>query len=140
MSRAISARVIRNIPWGGAATQGQFILFDLQFNDGTSEKYACPISVVPLLVGNIRQYTSMADTVRIKGPDYSVIEAAPYRATDVFRSGHAADGSIVSVEYNTTHGFPVSIAMTPDQARRSIEFLQRELLLALQPPLPGGIH
>jgi hypothetical protein len=133
MSGTISARVIQNIPWGGVASQGQFILFDLQFNDGTSEKYACPISTVPLLVGNITQYASMAEAVRIKGPDRSIVEAAPYRATEVFRSGHSPDGSIVSVEYNTTHGFPVSIAMTPDQARQTIEFLQREILLAQQP-------
>jgi hypothetical protein len=137
---AISARFIVNVPWGGVANQGQHILFDLQFEDGGRERYACAISTVPLVMGNLTQYAHMAEGVRVKSPGRAVLESAPYRATEVFRSGHAPDGSIVSVDYNTTHGFPVSIAMTPDQARQTIEFLQRELLLAQQPPNPIGIH
>jgi hypothetical protein len=129
----ILARLITDIPWGGVANQGQHVLFDLRFDDGQSERYACPISTVPLLMGNLMQYANMAETVRVKAPSRSIVEAAPYRVTEVVSSGHSPDGAIVAVNYNTTHGFPLSIAMTPDQARQTIEFLQRELLLAAQP-------
>ena len=75
----------------------------------------------------------MAEAVRVKAPARAIVEAAPYRVTEVVSSGNSPDGSIVAVNYNTTHGFPLSIAMTPDQARQTIEFLQREILLAAQP-------
>jgi hypothetical protein len=92
-----------------------------------------PYQPFPLLMGNLTQYANMAEAVRVKVPDRSVVEAAPYRATEVVRSGHSLDGTIVSVEDNTTHGFPLSIALTPDQARQTIESLQREILLAQNP-------
>jgi hypothetical protein len=130
---AINARLLVDIPWGGVANQGQHILFDLRFADGETERYACPISTVPLLLGNLTQYAHMAETVRVKAPARAIVEAAPYRVTEVVSSGNSPDGSIVAVNYNTTHGFPLSIAMTPDQARQTIEFLQREILLASQP-------
>jgi hypothetical protein len=130
----IQARLVIDVPWGGVANQGQHILFDFRFEDGSGERYACPISTVPLLVGNITQYANMAEAVRIKAPPRSIVESAPYRATEVVSSGNSPDGSIVAITYNTTHGFPVSIAMTPDQARQTIEFLQREILLTSQPP------
>jgi hypothetical protein len=129
----MEARLIVDIPYGGAANQGQHIFFDLAFDGGQRERYACPISTVPLLMGNLAQYASMAEAVRIKAPARAIVEAAPYRVTEVVSSGNAPDGSIVAVTYNTTHGFPLSIAMTPDQARTTIEFLQREILLAAQP-------
>jgi hypothetical protein len=133
MMATIQARLIMDIPWGGVANQGQHILFDLRFADGQSERYACPISTVPLLMGNLTQYASMAEAVRSKAPDRALVEAAPYRVTEVVSSGYSSDGSIIAVNYSKTHGFPVSIALTPDQARQTIEFLQRELLLAAQP-------
>jgi hypothetical protein len=129
----MEARLIVDIPYGGAANQGQHIFFDLRFDDGQSERYACPISTVPLLMGNLIQYASMAEAVRVKAPARAIVEAAPYRVTEVVSSGNSPDGKIVAVNYNTTHGFPLSIAMTPDQARTTIEFLQREILLAAQP-------
>lgn len=130
----VQARLITNMPRGGVANQGQHVLFDLRFEDGSEEQYACAISTLPLLVGNLTQYGSMAEAVRVKAPPRSIVEAAPYRVTDVVNSGNAPDGSIVAITYNTTHGFPLSIAMTPDQARHTIEFLQREILLAEQQP------
>jgi hypothetical protein len=129
----MEAILITDIPWGGVANQGQHILFDLRFADGQTERYACAISTVPLLMGNLTQYASMAEAVRVKAPPRSIVEAAPYRVTEVVSSGNAPDGSIVAITYNTTHGFPLSIAMTPDQARTTIEFLQREILLASRP-------
>jgi len=126
----ISARYIKNMPWGGAANQGQQILFDFTFHDGTAEKYACDLSLVQLLLGNLTQYAAMAEAQRVKMPSRTVASAAPYRVAKVGRSGHSPDGEILSVEFETTHGFPVGIAMTPDQARQTIEFLEREMLLA----------
>jgi hypothetical protein len=136
----IQTRLIVDMPWGGVANQGQHIVFDLRFEDGQTDRYACPISTVPLLIGNLTQYASMAEAVRAKAPARAIVEAAPYRITEVVRSGYSMDGTIVSVEYNTTHGFPLSIAMTPDQARQTIEFLQREILLAAQAPTQDRRH
>jgi hypothetical protein len=133
MSEHTQAREIVDMPWGGVAMQGQYILFDLRFSDGGAQRYACQISTVPLLLGNLSQYANMAENVRMQAPDRAIMEASPYKVTEVIRSGYSLDGKIVSVEYNTTHGFPVSIALTPDQARRTIEFLQREILLAENP-------
>jgi hypothetical protein len=56
-------------------------------------------------------------------------QSAPY-FTGVFRSGDTLDGKHVTVEFNTNHGFPVHLAMTFDQVAQTIEFLQREMLLA----------
>lgn len=136
----VEAKLITDVPWGGVANQGQHVLFDLRFADGARERYACPISTVPLLLGNLMQYASMAEAVRVKAPPRSIVEAAPYRVTEVVSSGNSPDGSIVALNYNTTHGFPLSIATTPDQARQTIEFLQREILLVEQPHNPDQRH
>src|SRR5581483_9244743 len=98
----ISIRLIGNIPWGGAANQGQHVVFDLQFERGERERYACPIGTMPLLVGNLIQYAGMAEAVRIKSAGRTLVESTPYKATEVLRSGHSLDGSTVFVEYNTT--------------------------------------
>jgi hypothetical protein len=136
----IQAHLIVDMPWGGVANQGQQILFDLRFEDGQVVKFACSISTLPLLMGNLMQYAKMAEAVRVKSPGRTIVEAAPYRVTEIVRSGHSLDGTIVSVDYNTAHGFPLSVAMTLDQAKQTIEFLEREILLAKQSPHPDRTH
>jgi hypothetical protein len=129
----MEARYIQNMPWGGVANQGNVILFRLTFKDGSDEKYAFDDALAPLLIGNLHQYAEMAANVKVKGPERALESAAPYKVTRVARSGHSLDGKILSIEFATGHGFPVSVAMSPEQAQQTIEFLQREILLARNP-------
>jgi hypothetical protein len=39
MTQQIQARLITDMPWGGVANQGQHVLFDLRFADGSGERY-----------------------------------------------------------------------------------------------------
>lgn len=133
MSEAIEARYIQDMPWGGVANQGNVVMFRLTFKDGRGEKYAFDSDLGALLLGNLHQYSAMAANVKLKGPERAIESAAPYKVTRVARSGYSLDGKIVSIEFATGHGFPVSLAMTPDQAKQTIEFLQREILLAAKP-------
>src|ERR1700728_2666674 len=116
----IHARAIVDTPWGGVANRGHQILFDLRFANGERERYACPTSAVPLLLGNLTQYAAMAEAVRTTEPDRAIVQAAPYKVTEVVSTAHSTDGRMVTVNYNTTHGFPLSIAMTPDQVWQTI--------------------
>jgi hypothetical protein len=133
MAQQIEAREIKNMPWGGAVNQGQAIGFRLAFHDGPDETYVCALALLPLLMGNLTQYANMAEAVRVKASPRTPVAAAPYRVTKVPRSGFSPDGKLVSVEFETTHGFPLSIAMSPELAKQTIEFLQREILLAASP-------
>jgi hypothetical protein len=133
MSERIQARYIQDMPWGGVANQGNVVMFRLTFKDGSDEKYAFDADLGPLLLANLHQYASMAANLKVKGAERAIESAAPYKVTRVARSGYSLDGNFVTVEFATGHGFPVVLAMTPDQAKQTIEFLQREILLAAKP-------
>jgi hypothetical protein len=138
MSETIQARYIQDMPWGAVAAQGNVVMFQFVFKDGTQEKYAFDTELGPLLIGNLHQYSANAAAVKLKGPERAIETAAPYRVTRVARSGFSPDGKIVSIEFATGHGFPISLALTPEQAQQTIEFLQREILLAANPQQRSG--
>jgi hypothetical protein len=110
----VQARVIKNVPWGAASEDGETIGFKLTFQDGTEETFACPLFLLPLLMGNLTQYANMAEAIRTRAPKRSEVPAAPYRATKVNRSGYSPDGAYVTVEFSTTSGFPLAVAMSPE--------------------------
>lgn len=131
---AISVRLIRDMPWGGSANQGEHVLFRLVFHDGTDEKFAFSHELGQIILGNLTQYCSIAYQERTKPASRALESSAPYRATPgSLRTGHSADGKMVTLQVGTTHGFPVAIAMSLEMARQTIESLQKEILLAEQP-------
>jgi hypothetical protein len=91
---------------------------------------------VPKLLGNIRQYGAMADASRIKPGASALDVSAPYVVALVDRGAHSDDGLTIAIEFGVSDGFPIQLAMTPDQARETIEILQHELTLATNTPPP----
>ena len=137
----MEAHYIKNIVWGGSGNQGQQIHFRLAFHGSQPEaNFTCDLSLVPMLLGNILEYARKADAERVKAQGQTVIAATPYVVTKVNRSGHTLDGKLVSVLVETNQGFPLEIAMTPDQAQQTIDALLREMLRAGKAPRKPGPH
>lgn len=126
----VSAVRIKNITGGGSVEGGTSIFFNILFEDGQTDTFVCDLVLLPLFLGNLTAYANIAEGERLKRSGRQTAAGAPYIVTEVFRSGHTTDGKRVMVEMNTEHGFPLQIAMTFDQAAQTIEFLQREMLLA----------
>ena len=129
----MSGRKIQSIPGGGSGNGGDAVFFKLQFSDGSDETYWCDMSLLPMLLGNLSEYGRMSRSVSVKHDGRHDDVGAPYIVTMVDRSAHTLDGKMVVIEYGTNQGFPIQLAMTPAQAQQTIEFLQREMLLAQKP-------
>src|SRR5437764_106430 len=129
MSDVLGRKCI-NIVGGGCASDGHAVTFVLEFEGGTRERVFCDYELMPLLVGNLTHYASMAAESQTRMPQNTRMFATPYHVTKLVRSGHSPDGRIVVLELDTNHGFPLQIAMTPEQSRQTIEALQIESLEA----------
>lgn len=132
----ISGIKIKNIAGGGVADGGAAIYFNLLFSNDQQETYVCDMALLPMLFGNLTAYAKMAEGERVRRSGRQVGTSAPYQITKVVRAGHTRDGKRAVVEFATNHGFPLQIAMSFVQAAQTIEFLQREILLAQDGELP----
>jgi hypothetical protein len=70
MTDNIEAHYIKGVPWGGAANDGQQILFRLSFHgDQPDVNLACDFAFVPLLLGNLTEYARRAEAQRIRSAE-----------------------------------------------------------------------
>ncbi len=125
---------IRNIAYGGPVQQGQGIVFKIVFEDGTQTNCYCRHDQLAMVVANLTAFGHLAEQLRAGAPKEAVRVSTPYKVTGVFDSGHTYDGIAVAIAVNTAQGFPLELVMTPDLARKAIEFLQRELTNTSQTP------
>jgi hypothetical protein len=136
MAETIQSREFIGITNGGAAEGGNTVFFELQFEGDERVVFNCDHSLVSKLLGNIRQYGAMADSVRRNEGKPPVEVRAPYFLEAVTRAGHSEDGKTIALQLAAEEGFPLEVAMTPDQARRVIQLLQTALIEAAKPPAP----
>lgn len=127
---------IKSILNGGSVNAGHGVFFEFLLADGTTTSFYCDADLLAKLMGNLRQYGSMADAVRAKIKAGAMDIAAPYQIERVSNSALSADRKLVMLEVFVTEGFPVSLTMTRAHAEKTIEFLQRELLRQSQPQDP----
>lgn len=128
-------RVLKAVPKGGSIDYGQAIEFTFVFADGTKEDFACPAHLISQLLGNLSQYGGLAARMRASSGPGSLVELANmYQITNVTRAGHTDGGKLIALEVGTDQGFPIQLAMTPDQAKKTIGLLQTELLRAQKSP------
>ena len=130
MSEEVKAKYIKGMPWGGIADNGDVVLFQLVYKDGSAEKFAFDSEVGQMLLGNLRGYAEEAAKTRASGTSKVAEGTAPYRVTNILRAGPSVDGTMVSVEFATASGFPLALAMTNDQAKQTVELLQRSIQAA----------
>ena len=133
MTEEVKAKYIKGMPWGGIANDGNIVLFQLVYQDGSAEKFAFDSEVGQMLLGNLRGYAEEAAKTRASAISKVPMGTAPYRVTNILRAGPSIDGTMVSVEFATTSGFPLALAMSPDQAKLTIELLQRSVQAAQKP-------
>jgi hypothetical protein len=136
MAEVLQSREFIGITNGGAAEGGNTVFFELQFEGDERVVFNCDHSLIAKLLGNIRQYGAMADSVRSKEGKPALEVSAPYFLEAVTRAGHSEDGKTIALQMAAEEGFPLEIAMTPDQARRVIHLLQTELVEAAKPRPP----
>lgn len=136
MAEVLQSREFLNITNGGAAEGGHTVYFELEFEGDQRVVFNCDHALIPKLLGNIRQYGAIADSVRQKEGPPSLEVTAPYFVQTVARAGHSEDGKIIALQVVAEEGFPLELAMTPAQARQVIQLLQAELVEAAKPPGP----
>ncbi|MGA7680193.1 MAG: hypothetical protein WCA54_08440 [Pseudolabrys sp.] len=125
MTDSIEAHYIKGVPWGGAANEGQQILFRLSFHgDQPDVNFACDFAFVPLLLGNLTEYARRAEAQRVRSAE----TIHPYLVTEVAKSGITTDKKLVWIDFNTNQGFPLSVAMTSEQAQQTIDLLVRQMM------------
>jgi hypothetical protein len=67
-------------------------------------------------------------------PGQGIELVTPYMASDV-RAGRTVDNQFVALNFQTTEGVPIQVAMKPNLARETIERLTNELSqVATDPP------
>lgn len=136
MPEILQSREFIGITNGGAAEGGNTVFFELQFEGDERVVFNCDHSLVGKLLGNIRQYGAIADSVRRNEGKPPVEVCVPYFLETVTRAGHSEDGKTIALQMVAEEGFPLEVAMTPDQARLTIELLQTALVEAAKPPRP----
>jgi hypothetical protein len=136
MAEVIQSREFIGITNGGAAEGGHTVYFELQFEGDERVVFNCDHALIAKLLGNIRQYGAMADSIRAKEGNPALEVRVPYFIESVTRAGHTEDGKTIALQMMAEEGFPLEIAMSPDQARRIIQLLQTELMEAAKPPRP----
>ena len=122
-----NATEIRNIVGGGSGNHGEHTFFVFEYPDRTRQTFACATILMAKMVNNLRTYARMADEDRVKVKGGQLGPAAPYYVTTLANSAHSDDGEIVMVQWATTDGVPIDLAMRPQQALETIAALQREL-------------
>jgi hypothetical protein len=136
MTEVLQSREFIGITNGGAAEGGNTVFFELQFAGDERVVFNCDHSLIGKLLGNIRQYGAMADSVRKNDGKPPLEVRVPYFIETVARAGHSEDGKTIALQMVAEEGFPLEIAMTPDQARLTIQLLQTALIEAAKPPRP----
>ena len=134
MAEVLQSREFIGITNGGAAEGGNTVYFELQFEGDERVVFNCDHSLIPKLLGDIRQYGAIADSVRRNEGKPPIEVCVPYFVETVTRAGHSEDGKVIALQLKAEEGFPLEIAMTPDQARLTIELLQTALIAAAKPP------
>jgi hypothetical protein len=136
MAELTNVRPIKAISRGGPVQGGHGVAFTVLFEDGGEENYYCRYDQLPMLVGNLSNFGSLAEQLLRGLPKEEVQVATPYTFDRLARSGRSDDGKTIALQIATKQGFPLQIAMTPDQAHETIAALQKELTLAGKgPPL-----
>ena len=135
----IEAAPVRDIIGGGSVSGGEYVFFTLQFDDLSQHTSAAPFALMPRLVANLLQYAGMAEQDRAKTKGGHAQDVSPYRVTKLISSRRTDDGGLVGLKLGTADGFPLDIAMSPEQAAEAIALLQSELdKLGWKPEAGGG--
>lgn len=120
-------RVVTESPRGGSANGGHFVSFVMRFDGGAEELFYCDAAAFSKLLGNLRTYGQMAEKTLLGAPASEVAVASPYIVAEVQNSAISTDRSLVAVQFGTTEGIPLTIAMSPEHAEKTIAMIQREL-------------
>ncbi len=133
----IEAAPVRDIVGGGSVSGGEYVYFTLQFDDLSQHTSAAPFALMPRLVANLLQYAGMAEQDRAKAKGGPAHDVSPYRVTRLISSRRTDDGGLVGLTLGTADGFPLDIAMSPEQAAEVIGMLKGELDKMGWKPEPG---
>ena len=125
MTDSIEAHYIKGVPWGGAANEGQQILFRLSFHgDQPDVNFACDFAFVPLLLGNLTEYARRAEAQRVRSAE----TIHPYLVTEVTKSGITTDKKLVWIDFNTNQGFALSGRHDVRARQQTIDLLVRQMM------------
>ena len=113
---------------------GHAIEVDLLLDDNSRQTVQFLFPVLPTLMRALWDAAATAETIQRQAAGERMMAVVlPFRMQDM-RTGHSQDGTIVA-DFRTAQG-PAQIAMTPDQARLTIERLTAELAVVSKQQFP----
>jgi hypothetical protein len=118
-------RAVRHVAGGGPIKYGEAVQFELEFADGSREKFHAACDEFPRIVSDLKGFAGIADRARRASPGRAMEVVNPYQATEA-RTDRV--GPMIVVRFPTTDGIPVLIAMEATVAEKLLLGLERELM------------
>jgi hypothetical protein len=123
---AMMHKVKGGVTSGGPAQHGHSLQFTIQCEDG-DHAFECRDDQLPKMIVHLRHFGELAARLRQAQPGTLMELNSVFTVSNVMRTGHTPDGKQVAIEFGIQDGFPMQLTMTPDQVRKTIEFLEEEL-------------
>jgi hypothetical protein len=120
-------REVQAVAAGGAIKYGHAVRFDLRFEDGSVEAFHCDHACFNKLLTSLKGLGKIAEQKRLQTSPKQKFEVVdPYRAETV-RAGSTPDGTQLSIQFGTSDGMPLDVAMPRSMAEQLVDKLQRVL-------------
>jgi hypothetical protein len=117
-------RAVTQVTGGGPVRYGEAVQFELEFADGSREKFHADCRNFPRIVSDLRGFAGVAERSRAASPDRPVEVVNPYQATEA-RTDRV--GAMIVVRFPTIDAIPLLVAMDATVAETLVRGLEREL-------------
>jgi hypothetical protein len=118
--------VIERVNRWSSSDAGDMIQIETKVEGGSIVVLRTAYSYAARLAQSIIQAAAIAEKKQKQMPGQGIELVTPYMASDV-RTGHTLDNQFVALNFQTTEGVPIQVAMQPSLARETIERLTNEL-------------
>jgi hypothetical protein len=118
--------MIRRVDRWASSDAGDMIQLEAATEDGSKVVLRTSYDLAARLAQAIIQAAGIAEKKQKQMPGQGIELVTPYMATDV-QAGSSVDRKVVALNFQTTEGVPIQVAMPPNVARDTIARLSDEL-------------
>jgi hypothetical protein len=118
--------MIRRVDRWASSDAGDMIQLEAATEDGSKVVLRTSYDLAARLAQAIIQAAGIAEKKQKQMPGQGIELVTPYMVTDV-QAGSSVDRKVVALNFQTTEGVPIQVAMPPNVARDTIARLSDEL-------------
>lgn len=127
IAEANSAPLVSGIPSGGSIRDGNEVAFSIPA-EGKQHWFRTTPSVLAKIIHQLRTFGDAAAGVKAGAKPNSLEDIlSPYKVRAMPRFGHSKDGQSMAMQFPTSEGVPVTIALTRDMAKELARLIKVEL-------------